>query len=217
MENQQEEMAQTGLLELAFGLGWATADIAHLPAVPGVLSQVLGVPAARMSVVHWNGSTLMEHAHPAPEKRNDNNNVMLLTEVEESLGTDYTLRLSIESTTDLSSSQTEALDKAMRLIHTALNCILIGQRDRDSLGAPFTQLSEREWQICQALEGPDDEKQIAGTLACSRHTMHGYVKTLYRKLRVQSRLQLLDQLKRSREEVRRRTLEGFSTNKQNDQ
>jgi DNA-binding CsgD family transcriptional regulator len=213
MQNQQEEVAQASLLELAFGLGWATADVAHLPAVPTVLAQVLAVPAARISVVHWNGSTLMEHAHPAPDTRN-HNHLMLLTEVEESLGTDYTLRLSIESTSDLSPTQTEALDKALRLIHTALDCILISQRDREALGEPFAQLSEREWQICQALEGPDDEKQIAGSLAFSRHTMHGYVKTLYRKLRVQSRLQLLDQLKRSREEVRRRALQGFGANKQ---
>ena len=197
-------------LALAFGLGWAAADEAHLPALPEALAQIVGVQAARISVVRWNGTALMEFAFPPSEERVDSGPLMVY-EVEQNLGDEYVLRLSVESQAELSPSQTETLNRAKRLIHSALDCILIKQRDRIALGEPFAQLSDREWQVCLELERPDGEKQIAGSLACSRHTVHSYVKSLYRKLQVQSRLQVLDHLKRSRERLRRRTLEAFAT------
>jgi ATP/maltotriose-dependent transcriptional regulator MalT len=135
------------------------------------------------------------------------------TEIERDLGAEHSLRLKIMTEGDLSPLQMDALEKAVRLIHLSLDCILIRQNDRDTLGSEFARLSDREWQVCTALEKPVGEKQIADTLSCSRHTVHSYVKSLYRKLRVQSRLQVLDQLKAAREELRRRTLEDFGTAK----
>ncbi len=209
VEAQEEETAEGDLLSLFFSLGWAAADEAHLPALPAALAKVLAVPAVRMAVVHWDGRATMEYAYPPPEGRGDNGPRMLY-EVEEQLSPEYMLRLSIESVEDLSPGQAQVLNQAARLIHLSLNTILIRQHDRDALGEPFARLSDREWRICLALERPDGEKQIAESLACSRHTVHTYVKSLYRKLQVQSRLQMLDQLKRAREKLRRRALAWFS-------
>jgi DNA-binding CsgD family transcriptional regulator len=52
------------------------------------------------------------------------------------------------------------------------------------------------------LEGTS-EKQAAARLGLSRHTVHGYVKALYRHYRVNSRAELLVLcLRREREELR---------------
>jgi DNA-binding CsgD family transcriptional regulator len=191
-----------------FGLGWVASDEAHLPSIPEALARLLGVPAVRLAVVRWSGEVVAEHAFPPPELRATDGPLMLY-EVEENLGGELILRLSIESSTDLTPGQTDILQRALRLLRSALACSLVGQRDRHTLGEPFASLSDREWQVCLALECSDSEKQIASALARSRHTVHSYVKSLYRKLRVQSRLQAMAQLRRAREELRRRTLEGF--------
>jgi len=204
----QADVGHDDLLALAFGLGWAAADEAHLPALPEALARVLAVSGARIAIVHWNGTPLMEHAYPPPDEQGGEG-PLLLHEIEDSLGSEYTFRLSIESVAELSDQQRATLDQAARLIHQALDCILIRQRDRAALGAPFAQLSDRAWRICLALERPDGEKEIARALECSRHTVHSCVKSLYRTLQVQSRLQMLDLLKRAREQLRRRTLESF--------
>ncbi len=208
MQERQEESVETDLLALAFGLGWVAADESHLPALPEALAKVLAVPAVRMTIVQRNGTKLLEQSYPPPEEGREEGPRMLY-EVQEHLGPDHTLRLSIESVEDLSPAQGQTLAKAVRLIQLSLHCILVRQRDRDALGEPFAGLSDREWRICLALERPDGQKGIASSLACSRHTVHTYVKSLYRKLQVSSRLQMLDQLKRAREQLRRRTLAKF--------
>jgi DNA-binding CsgD family transcriptional regulator len=192
----------------AFGLGWAAADEAHLPALPEALALVLSVPAARMAVTRRDGTALMEYAYPGGEQ--PVHNPALLYERKEPLGDRYTLRVTLQSSAELSPEQADTLDAALQLIRSSIDCILIGQRDRAALGAPFARLQEREWQICLALERPNGEKQIADSFSWSRHTLHSYIKGLYRKLNVQSRLQLLEMLKRARENLRRRTLEGFT-------
>lgn len=206
----QEGNGIDNLLDLAFGLGWAAADHAHIPTLPEALARLLGVPAARMTIAHWNGSFLMKHAFPPIEER-VYNGPMVVYEAEETLGTQYALRIVIETATELTPEQGRTFQKAVRLIRQALDCILIRQQDRHALGEPFARLSDKEWQICLALERPDGEKQIAASLGCSPHTVHGYVKKLYRILQAQSRLQVLDHLKNARDHVRRRTLEGFAS------
>ena len=60
-----------GMFELTFGLGWAAADKAHLPALPEALARLLNVPVARVAVFHLNGKILMEHAYAAPTERGE--------------------------------------------------------------------------------------------------------------------------------------------------
>jgi DNA-binding CsgD family transcriptional regulator len=52
-------------------------------------------------------------------------------------------------------------------------------------------LSSRMGEVLAGLLDGRSEKQIASTLQLSRHTVHAYVKTLYRRYRVNSRAELL--------------------------
>ena len=164
------ETAPTGVFELAFGLGWAVADPAHLPVLPEALARLLRVPAARVAVVHWNGTKLLEYAYNANANA-EHARLAMLHEVERNLSDDYLLRLSIESPGDLGRAEAEMLDRAARVLATAIDCILIRPQNPTAMGEPFAGLSEREWKICLALERPEGEKQIAGALDCSRHTV----------------------------------------------
>jgi len=52
-------------------------------------------------------------------------------------------------------------------------------------------LSPRHQQTLDLLLAGDAEKQIAGKLGLSRHTVHDYVKAVYRRFGVNSRGELL--------------------------
>lgn len=52
-------------------------------------------------------------------------------------------------------------------------------------------LSVRQQQTLQHLLNGDSEKQVAKKLLLSQHTVHGYVKALYRRYGVSSRAELL--------------------------
>ena len=55
---------------------------------------------------------------------------------------------------------------------------------------PFAGLSVRARQVLEALLQGDTEKQIAARLGVSRHTVHDYVKEIYRRFKVSSRGEL---------------------------
>ena len=169
---------------------------------------LLDAQTVRLTVTLWNGTPVIDHSYSAKDAAL-NNATPSVEIAQEDLSHDYVMKLAVSTRKVMTERQRELLAKATRLVRLALRCVLIGQRDRAALGEPFTCLTEREWKICQALEQPDGEKQIAESLNYSRHTLHGHVKSLYRKLQVQSRLQLLDLLKKTREGLRRRTLEDF--------
>ena len=57
--------------------------------------------------------------------------------------------------------------------------------------ALLERLSPRQQQTLKYLLAGDSEKQIAGKLALSRHTVHVYVKGLYRHFGASSRAELL--------------------------
>ena len=57
--------------------------------------------------------------------------------------------------------------------------------------APSPRLSRRERQVLVALLGGASEKQGADAISVSRHTVHVYVKALYRHFEVASRGELL--------------------------
>lgn len=67
-----------------------------------------------------------------------------------------------------------------------------------------TQLSRRLRQVRDLLCTGASEKQIADQLAVSAHTAHDYVKTLYRKLGVHSRAELVARASRQRPAPRTR-------------
>lgn len=56
--------------------------------------------------------------------------------------------------------------------------------------APAVPLSPRTRQTLDCLLAGDSEKQVAARLGLSRHTVHVYVKTLYRRFGVSSRGEL---------------------------
>lgn len=57
--------------------------------------------------------------------------------------------------------------------------------------AAQSQLAPRVYQTLQRLLAGDSEKQIAARLKLSPHTVHVYIKTLYRHFEVNSRGELL--------------------------
>jgi DNA-binding CsgD family transcriptional regulator len=65
-------------------------------------------------------------------------------------------------------------------------------RPRDAL-ARARRLSPRERQTLACLLGGDGEKQVARAMGLSRHTVHAYVKSVYRHFQVDSRPALLAQ------------------------
>jgi DNA-binding NarL/FixJ family response regulator len=56
---------------------------------------------------------------------------------------------------------------------------------------PMPALGPRLRQTLELLLAGDGEKQIAGKLSLSRHTVHDYVKVVYRRFGVSSRAELL--------------------------
>jgi DNA-binding CsgD family transcriptional regulator len=56
---------------------------------------------------------------------------------------------------------------------------------------PNSELSARQQQTLRHLLDGDSEKQVAKKLDLSQHTVHGYVKALYRRYGVSSRAELL--------------------------
>jgi len=65
-------------------------------------------------------------------------------------------------------------------------------KPRDAL-ARARRLSPRERQTLACLLGGDGEKQVARAMGLSRHTVHAYVKSVYRHFQVDSRPALLAQ------------------------
>jgi two-component system nitrate/nitrite response regulator NarL len=72
-------------------------------------------------------------------------------------------------------------------------CRLIGDQLVEGKPAPLADrpLSPRERQTLELLLAGDAEKQIAAKLALSKHTVHVYVKSLYKRFDVSSRGELL--------------------------
>jgi DNA-binding CsgD family transcriptional regulator len=77
------------------------------------------------------------------------------------------------------------------LVHLLVSeCAWVFEPPRGSV-VPSAGLSPREQQTLALLMTPASEKQIAAKLGISRHTAHGYIKLLYRKLAVTSRAELM--------------------------
>jgi DNA-binding CsgD family transcriptional regulator len=205
-----EAFPPTGLLNTLFLLGWCVADEAHLPLLPEALVQGLNVAYAQLRISDMSGNVVHDYAYPQ-----DSTPVMHLAthaephsgELSRLLGEKYTLLIRISSGPQaLTQEQSAAFDTAGDMIHAALNVLFIKQRDRAQLGAPYTQFSDREWAVCERLYGPEGEKAIAEAMDASRHTVHCHVKNIYRKLKLQSRLEVIHHLRQARGASRREAM-----------
>jgi DNA-binding CsgD family transcriptional regulator len=85
----------------------------------------------------------------------------------------------------------DAAQKKRRLI--AQFCKMLGEQLVEGKSPPTIDppLSPRERQTLQLLLNGDAEKQIAARLSLSKHTVHVYVKSLYKRFEVSSRGELL--------------------------
>jgi DNA-binding NarL/FixJ family response regulator len=96
-----------------------------------------------------------------------------------------------KSSQALDSAPAVATDRKRRLV--AMFCEMLGEQVLDGKSAPTTAepLSPRQRQTLELLLEGHAEKQIAARLAISKHTVHVYVKTLYKRFDVCSRAELL--------------------------
>ena len=104
------------------------------------------------------------------------------------------LRIAVDGTGDGDSfglGQHHALEQLSTLLAEVLSAILVGQKNRHILGEPFSNLTDREWEVLEALNGPENESAISEKFQFSRHTVHTYIRHVYRKLRVGTRLEAL--------------------------
>jgi DNA-binding CsgD family transcriptional regulator len=198
-------------------VGWAASEKEHLRKLPELLALGLGVEGAQLRVAHWNGSVVHEHTYPLPPANNTAPMHLAPTgdaqfcEFSRPLGNEWTLNLSIHSREEgLTTVQVAAFHQIAAMIHSALECVLVKQEDNRQIGGKFSDFSAREWDVCRRLEGPEGEKQIADTMMCSPHTLHSYVKGVYRKLHVQSRLEVIHSLKTARHEIRKQHVDSFT-------
>ena len=88
----------------------------------------------------------------------------------------------------------DSITKKRRLV--AMFCRMLGDQARQGDGEPpkfpsTEPLSPRQRQTLELLLAGNAEKEIANRLAISRHTVHVYVKSIYRTFGVCSRGELL--------------------------
>jgi DNA-binding CsgD family transcriptional regulator len=97
----------------------------------------------------------------------------------------------------------EMLKLLSRQLCRMLEPLVIWLTKPQVVGAPFEHLTEREWIVLRHLDSDAGEKQIADQLGLSPHTLHSHIKSIYRKVGVQGRLQLLKRVEESVGELRR--------------
>ena len=85
----------------------------------------------------------------------------------------------------------DAVTRKRRLV--AMFCKMLGEQLLDGRTPPprGQPLSPRERQTLELLLSGNAEKQVASQLSISKHTVHVYVKSLYKRFGVSSRGELL--------------------------
>src|SRR3954470_23237624 len=123
-----------------FGLGWACADEAHLPALPQALATILRSPHVRMRISHPDGSALAEHAYQS-EGTGDPLHTQELVETVP-LGRALVLTITAGIPGGATPTLEETFHLAVSLMREALECIFVRQHDRHALGGSFPELSD---------------------------------------------------------------------------
>lgn len=196
-------------LATAFLCGWACADEAHLAALPETIVESLGVDFATIEILPLVGKET-RHSFPAATAPTEVDEAGTF-EYSTSLGSNTTLRLyaCMGGGRRLLAGHRQVLQRIAQLARQTLECVLITQHDRQALGNGFELLSDREWEVCRALEGTDSEARIAAKLARSKFTVHAHVKKIFACLGVQGRKQVVEQLARARERLRTKALRAI--------
>jgi DNA-binding CsgD family transcriptional regulator len=85
----------------------------------------------------------------------------------------------------------DGVQRRRRLV--AMFCSMLGEQvlEGKTIDLGDCQLSRRERQTLELLLAGNAEKQIAARLEISRHTVHVYVKKIYKRFGVNSRPELL--------------------------
>jgi DNA-binding CsgD family transcriptional regulator len=112
------------------------------------------------------------------------------------------------SAANLSEGMTEVLQLVATHLAKLLGCLVVWSAKPQGLGAPFSRLTDREWNVLRGLESDAGEKQLADRLGLSPHTLHSHIKSIYRKVGVQGRLPLLMLAESSLRDLRTERLNG---------
>ncbi len=208
--SQETTTDQCALLGITYSLGWASSEEGLLGRLPEIIGRWLHASRTSLVIQDRKGATIHEAAHESP-----GNTLPSETEDWPVFQVDrpllsklrWQLRVHASSEQGFSAEDERQLDCVVKLLQSTLECILVKERDNHALGAPFDQLSEREWETCRRLEGFESEKQIAEALGYSRHTLHTYVKCAYRKTNTRSRLEFVHILGQARRRLRQEVVE----------
>jgi DNA-binding CsgD family transcriptional regulator len=107
----------------------------------------------------------------------------------------------------LSAPTTDTLQLVARQLGRLLQPLVICLTRPEAIGSPFDRLTDREWIVLRHLDSDAGEKQLADQLGLSPHTLHSHIKSIYRKIGVQGRLQLLLRAEEAQRDLRQRNLE----------
>jgi len=98
----------------------------------------------------------------------------------------------------LSSETYGKLEIISRQLARLLSCLVAWHTHPSTFGDEFKNITAREFEILEGLETDMGEKQLAGNMHLSSHTLHSHVKSIYRRLGVQSRLSAIKRIEASR-------------------
>jgi hypothetical protein len=115
----------------------------------------------------------------------------------------------MEEQPPLSGEPLETLGLVARQLGRCLECLMIWLTRPRALGDPFDQLTNREWTVLRRLDSEGSEKEVAGQLGMSPHTLHAHIKSIYRKVGVRGRLPLLYRVDHLMRSLRQRKVDRF--------
>jgi DNA-binding CsgD family transcriptional regulator len=107
----------------------------------------------------------------------------------------------------LPAQATDTLQLVARQLGRLVQPLVICLTRPEAIGEPFDRLTDREWIVLRHLDSDAGEKQLADQLGLSPHTLHSHIKSIYRKIGVQGRLQLLLRAEEAERALRQRSLE----------
>jgi DNA-binding CsgD family transcriptional regulator len=97
----------------------------------------------------------------------------------------------VEGSADAVQHRRQLVADLCRMLGRRISGETSGENEHPVLPQPLPSLSPRMRQTLERLLAGDSEKQIASRLGLSRHTVHVYVKAVYKGFAVSSRGELL--------------------------
>jgi hypothetical protein len=203
------------LLDVVEFLGEVTADIQTLAEIPKVLTTVLPLEWASFSLTRQGDSGEAQTIVTAQYRRDTEGEVeTALTEIEgtniedgrveivREVGARYQMKLALQRGRDregMEEQWNEMVETVCETLMRALRTLVAWREQPELLGGSFSAMTGAQWRGARVLGTGFSGKQLAKDLKISPHTLHCYVKAVYRKLGVRNRMaavQLLDQAAR---------------------